>query len=64
MSILLSLLDMTNFIQFRDAVAILTIYKTGIRMNTLIQLEEKHINFKTNSSLLTGDIMKNQDVMY
>ncbi|WP_170832571.1 hypothetical protein [Lysinibacillus sp. Y5S-8] len=55
---------MTNFIQFRDAVAILTIYKTGIRMNTLIQLEEKHINFKTNSSLLTGDIMKNQDVMY
>lgn len=62
LSILLSLLDMTNFIQFRDAVAVLTIYKTGIRMNTLIQLEEKHIDFKTNSLLLTGDIMKNHDV--
>lgn len=63
LSILLSLLDMTNFIQFRDAVAILTIYKTGIRMNTLIQLEEKHIDFKTNSLILTGDIMKNHDVL-
>jgi len=63
LSILLSLLDMTNFIQFRDAVAVLTIYKTGIRMNTLIQLEEKHIDFNTNSLLLTGDIMKNHDVL-
>lgn len=63
LSILLSLLDMANFIQFRDAVAILTIYKTGIRMNTLIQLEERHIDFKTNSLLLTGDIMKNHDVL-
>ncbi len=63
LSILLSLLDMTDFIQFRDAVAVLTIYKTGIRMNTLIQLEEKHIDFKTNSLLLTGDIMKNHDIL-
>jgi len=63
LSILLSLLDMTDFIQFRDAVAILTIFKTGIRMNTLIQLEEKHIDFETNSLLLTGDIMKNHEVL-
>ncbi len=63
LSVLLSLLDMTNFIQFRDAVAVLTIYKTGIRMNTLIQLEEKHIDFKNNSLLLTGDIMKNHEVL-
>ncbi|MFF2175510.1 tyrosine-type recombinase/integrase [Lysinibacillus sp. NPDC058147] len=56
LSILLSLLDMTDFIQFRDAVAIQTIFKTGIRMNTLIQLKEKHIDFETNSLLLTGDI--------
>lgn len=63
LSILLSLLDMSNFIQYRDAVAILTMYKTGIRMNTLIQLEEKHIDFDTNTLLLTGDIMKNHDVL-
>lgn len=32
-------------------------------MNTLIQLEEKHIDFNTNSLLLTGDIMKNHYVL-
>lgn len=63
LAILLSLLDMTNFIQYRDAVAILTIYKTGIRMSTLVQLEEKHIDFETNTLLLTGDIMKNHDIL-
>lgn len=63
LAILLSLLDMSNFIQFRDAVAILTMYKTGIRVATLIQLEEKHIDFETNTLNLTGNIMKNHDVL-
>jgi len=63
LSILLSLLDMSDFIQFRDAVAILTMYKTGIRVSTLIQLEEKHIDFETNTLNLTGDIMKNHDIL-
>lgn len=63
LAVLLSLLDMSNFIHFRDAVAILTIYKTGIRMSTLVQLEEKHIDLNTNTLLLTGDIMKNHDIL-
>lgn len=63
LAILLSLLDMSNFIQFRDAVAILTIYKCGLRMSTLMQLEEKHIDFENKLLLLTGDIMKNHDVL-
>lgn len=63
LSILLSLLDMTNFIQFRDAVAILTVYKCGLRMSTLIKLQEKHIDFENNLLLLSGDIMKNHDIL-
>lgn len=63
LSLLLSLLDMSDFIQFRDAVAVLTMYKTGIRVATLIQLEEKHIDFETNTLNLTGDIMKNHDIL-
>lgn len=38
--ILLSLLDTSTFIGFRDSVAILLLYKTGIRINTLGLLEE------------------------
>lgn len=63
LSILLSLLDMSNFIQFRDAVAILTMHSCGLRVATLIQLEEKHIDFETNTLNLTGDIMKNRDLL-
>lgn len=45
LAILLSTFDMSNFIQFSDAVAVLTIYKCGLRVNKLVQLEEKHIAF-------------------
>ena len=37
-SILLSLLDMSDFIQFRDALAIFVMYHSGLRVATLIQL--------------------------
>lgn len=40
-NVLLSLLDLGNFIQLRDAVAVLVMFKTGIRINTLVQLEER-----------------------
>lgn len=63
LAILLSLLDMSDFIQYRDAVAILTMYKCGLRVATLIQLEEKHVDFETYTLNLTGDIMKNHDVL-
>lgn len=63
LSILLSLLDMSNFIHFRDAVAILTIYKCGLRMSTLVQLEEKHIDFNRRMLIIQGDILKGRDAI-
>lgn len=38
LSILLSLLDMSDFIQFRDALAIFVMYHCNLRVATLIQL--------------------------
>ncbi|WP_081112875.1 tyrosine-type recombinase/integrase [Peribacillus simplex] len=58
-NVLLSLLDLGNFIQLRDAVAVLVMFKTGIRINTLVQLEERHIDLKNNVMNLEGSIMKN-----
>lgn len=58
-NVLLSLLDLGNFIQLRDAVAVLVMFKTGIRINTLVQLEERHIDFRNNVLNLEGSIMKN-----
>ncbi|MGG1417530.1 site-specific integrase [Bacillus subtilis] len=57
--VLLSLLDLGNFIQLRDAVAVLLMFKTGIRINTLTQLEERHIDLNKNMLNLEGSIMKN-----
>ncbi|WP_404427043.1 site-specific integrase [Ureibacillus chungkukjangi] len=57
--LLLSLLDLKTFIGLRDATAILTMYKTGIRINTLGKLQEKHIDFHEKSLKLDGSIMKN-----
>lgn len=58
-SVLLSLLDLGNFIHLRDAAAVLLMYKTGIRINTLVQLEERHIDFNSKVLNLEGSIMKN-----
>ncbi|MFB1052191.1 tyrosine-type recombinase/integrase [Paraliobacillus sp. JSM ZJ581] len=58
-NILLSLLDLNNFVQLRDGVATLLMFRTGIRLNTLTQLEEKHIDTKKNILNLEGSIMRN-----
>lgn len=58
-NVLLSLLDLSNFIQLRDVTAVLVMFKTGIRINTLTQLEERHIDFNNNVLNLDGSIMKN-----
>lgn len=44
-NVLLSLLDLGTFFQMRDTVAVLVMFKTGIRINTIVQLEERHINY-------------------
>lgn len=62
-NILLSLLDMNTFIGLRDTVAILTLFKTGIRINTLGQLQEKHIDFNEMVLNLDGSILKNHNFL-
>lgn len=61
--ILLSLLDLSDFVELRDAVAVLTLYKTGIRINTLGQLQEHHIDFNEMIFNLDGSILKNHQTL-
>jgi integrase len=57
--ILLSLLDKNTFIGFRDTCAILVLYRTGIRIRTLGELTERHIDFKNLYLNMDGVILKN-----
>lgn len=57
--VLLSLIDKNSFIGFRDTVAILTLYRTGIRIRTLGELKERHIDFENLYLNLDGAIVKN-----
>ena len=59
--ILLSLIDRTTYIGFRDTVAILLLYKTGIRINTLGELRENHIDFARLLIDMDGAILKGRD---
>lgn len=61
--ILLSLIDRTTFIGFRDTVAIMLLYKTGIRITTLGQLREHHIDFENLLIDMDGAILKNHDTL-
>lgn len=61
--ILLSLIDTTTFIGFRDYVAILTLYTTGIRINTLSLLKYSHVDLENRLLLLDGEIMKNHKAL-
>ncbi|MBE1557037.1 site-specific recombinase XerD [Filibacter limicola] len=62
-NVLLSLLNLNSFAGLRDAVAILTLYKTGVRINTLGQIEEKHIDFEEMVINLDGAILKNHEFL-
>ncbi|MGE6515251.1 tyrosine-type recombinase/integrase [Lysinibacillus sphaericus] len=56
---LLRLIDQTTFIGFRDACAIKLMYKSGIRIRTLGELRERHIDFENMCLNLDGSILKN-----
>lgn len=56
---LLHLIDKTTFIGFRDAVAVQLMYKTGIRIRTLGELRERHIDFENLCLNLDGSTLKN-----
>jgi site-specific recombinase XerD len=60
-NLLLSILDLNDFVQLRDGTAALLMYKTGVRLNTLTQLENRHLDFGKKLLKLDGAIMKNRD---
>ncbi|KGA98124.1 integrase [Alkalihalobacillus alcalophilus ATCC 27647 = CGMCC 1.3604] len=61
--VLLSLLDLNTYIGLRDAVAVLTLYKTGVRINTLGQLQEKHVDFDNKLLCMDGTVLKNHKLL-
>ncbi|MEX3744751.1 hypothetical protein [Lysinibacillus xylanilyticus] len=61
-AILVSLIDKSTFIGLRDVTAILTMYKTGIRIYTLGQLNERHIDWENKVLVLDGAVLKNHQL--
>lgn len=59
LEILLSVIDTTTYIGWRDVTVLLLLYRTGIRIHTLTCLKEEHINFNEKMLVLSGDIQKN-----
>ena len=59
LEVLLSLIDTTKWIGFRDVTALLLLYRTGIRIQTLVSLREHHIDYENKELALSGEIMKN-----
>ncbi|MCS1384810.1 site-specific integrase [Lysinibacillus sphaericus] len=57
---ILRLLDLSRFIELRDAAAILTMYQTGIRLATLSALEERHVDLE-NRLLYRGGVIKESE---
>lgn len=62
--ILLSMLDLTRFVELRDAAAVLLMYQTGIRVGTLAKLENKHVNLESKLLKIDGGIIKNHESIY
>ncbi|ANU21638.1 integrase [Planococcus plakortidis] len=56
---LLAVIDQSTFIGFRDAAAIRLMYTTGIRIRTLGELRERHIDFENLHLNLDGSTLKN-----
>lgn len=59
--LLLSTLDLTNWYQLRDAVAIQLMFRTGIRLATMSKLKSIHIDTKKGYLNLSSEIMKNHN---
>ncbi len=59
--LLLSVLDLSDFVQLRDAVAILTLRQTGIRLDTVSQLRNKHADLDAKLLRIDGGFIKNHE---
>lgn len=62
--LLLRLLDLSRFVELRDATAALMMYQTGIRIGTLTQLESRHVDLDDQLLKIGGDLMKNHESLY
>lgn len=62
-ALLLNSIDKTTFAGFRDAVAILFLYKTGVRITTLAKLKNKHIDFDAMEINLDASIQKGRSLL-
>lgn len=60
-NVLLSMLDLGDFVQLRDAVAVSTMFQTGVRIGTLIALRESHIDLEGRVLSIDGSIVKNHE---
>lgn len=58
LALLVSLLDKSTFTGLRDSIAIVLLYKTGIRIKTLGDLRTQNIDFDNKLLILQGEIMK------
>lgn len=63
LEILLSLIDTSTWIGWRDVTVLLLLYRTGIRIHTLTSLKEENISFNEKALVLSGEIMKNGRVL-
>lgn len=55
---LMSVLDLSSFVELRDATAALLMFQTGVRIATLAQLTESHIDLSKQTLYAPGEIMK------
>ncbi|WP_211270690.1 tyrosine-type recombinase/integrase [Paenisporosarcina indica] len=54
---------MSTFMGLRDAIAILTLFKTGVRINTLGHIKESNFDFENKILNHEGSIMKNHNYL-
>ncbi|WP_079516581.1 tyrosine-type recombinase/integrase [Rossellomorea marisflavi] len=62
--VLLSMLDLSKFVELRDATAVLLMYQTGIRVGTLTRLQKKHIDLEEGMLRMDGGILKNHQSLH
>ncbi|WP_088006579.1 tyrosine-type recombinase/integrase [Indiicoccus explosivorum] len=61
---LLRLLDLSDFIQLRDAAALLLMAQTGLRVSTVARLEAPHIDLDERLLKIDGGIIKNHQRLF
>lgn len=60
---LINSIDKSTFVGLRNAIAILFCYRTGVRIETLGKLRERHIDFTSEELVLDGSVLKNRSVL-